>query len=266
MVKNYNKLLLKNGYFIYKIKNKKKLTKLKKLIYLNSKKILKIKDNENFFFNNFYKYEKSKKILNEFRFKIMKKINNDYFGAQCGYEIFSEIINNLFGPDIVAQKNINLVIQNPQDDTQITVHRDSPPNSLYEIVVWVPLTNTYKTKNMFILNKENTKKILNKIRKSSKKNINHKKIMNGYFNFAFDKSDKHNLKFGEALLFWAPLIHCVPKNTEKETRWSLNFRFKNMFSPYGTKGFIDYFKTSNLSSITKLALEKKKENLLDENC
>ena len=39
--------------------------------------------------------------------------------AQCGYEIFSEIINNLFGPDIVAQKNINLIIQNPQDDTQI---------------------------------------------------------------------------------------------------------------------------------------------------
>ena len=34
----------------------------------------------------------------------MKKINNEYFGAQCGYEIFSEIINNLFGPDIVAQR------------------------------------------------------------------------------------------------------------------------------------------------------------------
>ena len=81
--------------------------------------------------------------------------------------------------------------------------------------------------------------------------------MTNYFNFAFDKSDKHNLKF-ESASFWAPLIHCVPKNTEKETRWSLNFRFKNMFSPMELR-VIDYFKTTNLSSITKLALEKKRK-------
>ena len=265
MVNKYNNLLLKNGYFIYKIKNKKSLINLRNFIYSNSKKILKVGGKENYFFNKFHKYEKNKKDLNDFRFKIMQRVNNKFFGAQCGYEIFSEIIHQLFGPDIVAQKNINLVIQKPEDDTQITVHRDAPSNSLYEIVVWVPLTSTYKTKNMFILDKKNTKKALSSLRNSTKKNSDKKTTMSNFFDFAFKKSNKHNLKFGEALLFWAPLIHCVPKNIEKETRWSLNFRFKNMFSPYGTKGFIDYFKTSNLSSITKLALEKKRENLFDKN-
>jgi len=155
-----------------------------------------------------------------------------------------------------------LVIQRPGDSSQTTVHRDSPPNSLYEIVVWVPLTKTYKTKNMYILDKKQTSKIYKMINNSIKKNINVDNIMEDYFKFAFKKSKSFNLNFGEALIFWAPLVHCVEMNKEKSSRWSLNFRYKNTFSPYGTKGFIDYFQIANQSEVTKLAIEKKLEKVL----
>lgn len=250
---------LKNGYFIYKIKNKKDLFALKKALLLNSKKILKKKINDKNFFDNFHHL--STKNNNEFRMSLMKRINKKYYGSKMGYKIFSDIIEKILGKDIVTQKNINLVIQRPGDDSQTTVHRDSPPNSLYEIVVWVPLTKTYKTKNMYILDKKQTSKIYKIIGKSVKKNKNFDETMEKYFKFAFRNAKSFDLNFGEAIVFWAPLVHCVETNKETTTRWSFNFRYKNTFTPYGTKGFIDYFKISNQSIVTKLALEKRSEIL-----
>jgi sporadic carbohydrate cluster 2OG-Fe(II) oxygenase len=247
----------KNGYFVYKIKNKKDLFTLKKSIITNSKILLKKKIRDQNFFDNFHNLKI--KNNNSFRMNLMKKINRKHFGSKIGFKIFSDIIEEIFGKDIVTQKNINLVIQQPGDDSQTTVHRDSPPNSLYEVVVWVPLTKTYKTKNMYILNKSQTSKIYKMVEMSLKKNENVDETMDKYFKFAFKKAKRFNLNFGEAIIFWAPLVHCVEMNKEKTTRWSFNFRYKNTFTPYGTKGFIDYFKISNQSIVTKLALEKRTE-------
>ena len=68
---------------------------------------------------------------------------------------------------------MNLVIQKPDDVNQVTLHRDAPPNSPYEIVVWVPLTKVFKTKNMYILEKKETIKLLNNLRvlKKNKKDL-----------------------------------------------------------------------------------------------
>ena len=247
----------KNGYFIHKIKNKKDLVLLKKSLLINSKKILKRSINDKNFFDNFHNLSINNN--NDFRMNLMKKINNKNYGSKIGYRIFSDIIEKIFGKDVVTQKNINLVIQRPGDDSQTTVHRDSPPNSLYEIVVWVPLTKTYKTKNMYILDKKQTSKIYKMVNNSVKKNKNFDQTMEKYFKFAFKNAKSFNLNFGEAIIFWAPLVHCVETNKETTTRWSFNFRYKNTFTPYGTKGFIDYFKISNQSVVTRLAIEKRSE-------
>ena len=245
------------GYFIYKIKNLKLLEELKNKILFNSKNILNIKNNKEKFFDNFHNNINKEININKFRMNLMQQINDNNYGAVKGYQIFKDIINEIFGQDVVTQKNINLVIQMPNDESQTTVHRDAPPNSLYEIVVWLPLTSTYKTKNMFILDKLETSKIYSKIHKSIKTNKKSDEIMNQYFKNAFQNSNSHNLNYGEALIFWAPLVHCVKVNQEKETRWSINFRYKNTFSPYGTKDFIDYFKIADESIVTKLVLEKE---------
>lgn len=256
MVEKNIKSLIKNGYFIYNIKDKKKLKYLKNDIFKESKVILKEKIKKNFF-NQFHNINITSQKLNEYRLKLMSKINSKGKFSKKGYEIFQNIMQTIFGLDIVAQKNVNLVIQKPNDTSQISVHRDAPPNSDYEVVVWVPLVDTYKSKNMYILNKNDTAQLIKKIKKYSNLNKKNKKIIDFYYSFAFNRAKKHKLKFGQAIIFWTGLIHCVPINKEKETRWSLNFRFKNTFSPYGTKGFPDYFAIINSSPITKLALEKK---------
>ena len=71
MVRNQNYIsqLLKKGYFIYNIKEKKLLNNLRNLIYINSKKILKNNYEKNILFNYFHKINNKKISLNEFRMK-----------------------------------------------------------------------------------------------------------------------------------------------------------------------------------------------------
>ena len=66
---NYINQLLKKGYFIYNIKEKKLLNNLRNLIYINSKKILKNNYEKNILFNYFNKINNKKISLNEFRMK-----------------------------------------------------------------------------------------------------------------------------------------------------------------------------------------------------
>ena len=44
------------------------------------------------------------------------------------------------------------------------------------------------------------------------------------------------------ILFKTGNFHYIPLNSENETRFTLNFRFKNLFSVYGSKVYPEYFK------------------------
>ena len=48
-------------------------------------------------------------------------------------------------------------------------HRDAPLNSSYEIVIWIPLVDCYKTKSMYILNFDKTNRALNFLKKNKMK-------------------------------------------------------------------------------------------------
>ena len=68
-----------------------------------------------------------------------------------------------------------------------------------------------------------------------------------------------NLKAGEAILFSPNCLHGNVVNKEKNTRWSLNVRYKNIFSPYSKikneKKIGSFYKPISLKGITKFNLE-----------
>ena len=66
-----------------------------------------------------------------------------------------------------------------------------------------------------------------------------------------------NIKKGEILLFNQSLPHGNRVNLEKETRWSMNCRFKSMFSPYGDKKIGEFFVPITTRSMTKIGLKYK---------
>ena len=244
----------RKGFYIEKKGIKKIFFKnVKSKIFRASKNILKIKcNNQDKFFNSFHKLNLSPTDLNLFRQQLNKEINEKNFAIKQGFKALKNQLTLLLGPDIVAQNRVNLVIQKPGDLNQVTLHRDSPPNSPYEIVVWVPLTKVFKTKNMYILEKKETIKLVNNLRRL-KKNKNN--LLASIFKKVENKATKNKMNFGEALFFSTSLFHQVGINNENETRWSLNFRFKSLYSPYGQKRYPEFFDVIQKSPVSKLALE-----------
>ena len=142
----------------------------------------------------------------------------------------------------MMQNNINLSIQLPNDDSSLLpVHSDVwSGDSPFEIVVWMPLVNCYKTKSMYILPPKKYKKM----------EKNFKSLLAKDSEAIFKKIKKNlkwiNIKKGEILLFNQSLPHGNRVNLEKETRWSMNCRFKSIFSPYGDKKIGEFFQPITL--------------------
>ena len=64
-----------------------------------------------------------------------------------------------------------------------------------------------------------------------------------------------NVKYGQVLLFNQTLPHGNITNKEKETSWSLNCRFKSVFTPYRDKKLGEFFEPITLRKISQLAVK-----------
>ena len=65
------------------------------------------------------------------------------------------------------------------------------------------------------------------------------------------------IKYGQILIFNQCLPHGNTLNKENETRWSLNCRFKNVFTPHSDKKIGEFFEPITLRAISELGLKYK---------
>ena len=96
------------------------------------------------------------------------------------------------------------------------------------------------------------------------------KFKNKSSDFLFNKIKKKikwlNIKYGEFLIFNQSLPHGNVVNVEKESRISMNCRFKGLYTPYGSKNIGDFFDTrgmfivKNLDDITNVCNSITTEN------
>ncbi len=245
----YSKKFLQNGFIISKIEEKKSLNYLKNLVLKHSKIILK-KNIINL--NKIHKYISSKD-LNEFRLEIINKINRD---KKTRYHYFNSARNSLYtlaSNELMMQKNINLSIQLPNDDSSLLpIHSDVwSGDSPHEINLWIPLVDCYKTKSMYILE--------NKYINNFNSNIKNKKIKSSeqIYNTVKNKIKWLKINYGQFLIFNQALPHGNVVNKENETRWSMNCRFKSIFSPYGDKKIGEFFLPITTRPMTSIGLNFK---------
>ena len=238
----------KKGFVIIDVKNvsslhylQDKIIKSTRLDY-NKKKFSKLD-----FLNNVHKKVKVKD-LNKFRLSIMKNINNDKKFKHYIYDISKERLNSLVGNELVMQKRINLSIQFPKDNSSLLpVHSDTWSGlSPFEAVIWIPLVDCYKTKSMYILKPNENNKFLKKFNKLI--HMDSEKI----FSVIRKKVTWLNLKFGQILIFNQQLPHGNIVNKENETRWSMNCRFKSIFSPYADKRIGEFYEPITMKAVSEL--------------
>lgn len=237
-VKNY----LSNGYIIKNIKQIKSLDYIRKIFI---KEIIKIfpdqkNKNEEDILNNIHKKIKVKN-LNEFRLKIFNNVNMNEKFKMSYYNLSKEFLDQIVGNELVMQSRINLSIQMPKDSSSLLpIHADTWSGvSPFEVVVWLPLVDCYQTKTMYFLKKKSISKV-NKILLDKK--LSTDKI------FAKIKKDVEwlELKYGQVLIFDQSIPHGNVVNKEIETRWSMNCRFKGIFTPYGDKKLGEFFEPISL--------------------
>jgi len=238
------------GFEVVPVEDFSKLLQFREKIFQKAKEIVGYNGNDvDEFFNNFHKLNLKGVNLNEKRMEIINYCTQNLEVGRTIYELFKNLIIQLIGSDIVAQKTTNLVIHQPGDQNAEALHRDSPSNSPFEITIWLPLVNVYGTKSMYLLNREKSREALLILKRDYEE----------FAVFSKQHAESIDAPFGNALFFWQGLIHGVPINDENETRWSLNMRYKNLFSPCGSKGLIEFFDLLQLSPLTRIALDYEKE-------
>lgn len=237
-----SKQFIKKGYLVLKIENKKSYKKISKHISKIIRKFLKIKNNykDDFIFNNIHNLLGNKN-LNELRLKIYNELNSKKWFNKTYFSLASNAIKLLVGTELAMQNNINFSIQTPKDKSStLNIHADSlSGESKFQVVLWVPLVNAYKTKSMYIYPREFSLKQIKQLNKYKYRGIEtiHK---NNLKRRKFIK-----VKKGEFLIFSPNLLHGNELNITNETRISMNARFKNFFSTYSEKNIygkrIGYF-------------------------
>ena len=162
-------------------------------------------------------------------------------------------MKDLLGPDLSIQTKLNLSIQMPNDkDSVLDLLTDAlSGQSVFEVVLCVPLTRSYSSNSMYIFSREKTYEILDNLIESEKKGMQH--LFNEY------KKDANflELKYGQCLIFSPTLFHGNILNNTDITRVSLNCRFKNVFSheaKNGERRLGSFYRVLNLSPVTKLGL------------
>ena len=172
---------------------------------------------------------------------------------QNNIKISKKYLDILVGNELAIQKRINLSIQLPNDSSSLLpLHADTWSGvSPFETVIWLPLVDCYRTKTMYILP-------ANKVKKYENKFLG-KKIKSSQQIFNLIKKDLIWLKvnYGEVLVFDQSLPHGNIVNIEKETRWSMNIRFKGLFTPYGDKKLGEFFEPITLKPISKKGMNYK---------
>ena len=252
-----NKSYLSNGYVIEKSEEKEALRQIRSVFIKNINRLLPKTKNkkDDFVLNNIHKFI-DLKDLNSFRLEIIHKINNTNNFKKNFFKVSKKMVESIVGNELVMQTKINLSIQIPKDDSSLLpVHADTWSGlSPFESVVLIPLVDCFKTKSMFILPANKSKKI--------DKIFNQKKLKTTKDIFKYIKKDIKWLKinYGQILIFDQTLPHGNVINKENETRWTMNCRFKSVFTPYKDKKIGEFYEPITLKPATKRGLNYKFPN------
>jgi len=183
--------------------------------------------------------------LNEFRVSLIQHLNDLTEFREKYFELGAASIIEIAGSELVMQKRVNLSIQLPDDESSLLpIHADTwSGDSPYELVAWVPLVDCFETKSMYIY--PGSSKELGEIDSELFNGAN--RSADDLFATIKDRVEWLRVDYGQLLIFDQALPHGNVVNVSGETRWSMNCRFKNTYSPYGDKKLGEFFEPISVS-------------------
>ena len=243
-----------NGYVIRKVENIDALNWIRKKFLDFSKTLLELnkKSDKKNLLDQIHLFV-SKKDLNHFRLRMIEQINDESNFRKKYFSLAKKYLEILVGNELAMQLRVNLSIQLPDDDSSLLpVHADTwSGDSPFEVVIWVPLVDCFRSKSMYLLPPNDENKLI--LEQSIKKGKSSEEL----FKIISEKIIWLDVNYGELLIFNQALPHGNRINNEKETRWSMNCRFKGVFTPYNDKKIGEFFEPITLRAASRAGMNYK---------
>jgi sporadic carbohydrate cluster 2OG-Fe(II) oxygenase len=188
--------------------------------------------------------------LNDLRLAVINGANAEPWFRECYYAIGRKLLSAIVGNELVMQRRVNLSIQLPDDDSSLLpVHADVwSGDSPYEVVMWLPLVNCFGTKAMYLMPPAKDAAIQSRFSDfNGKSSEDLFKAIQGDVRFI-------DISYGQVIVFNHNLMHGNRVNRETETRWSMNCRFKSLFSPYADKRLGEFFEPITIRPATRVGM------------
>jgi sporadic carbohydrate cluster 2OG-Fe(II) oxygenase len=242
---------LTHGFIKFKIENLDGLHAIRDLIINTTAQHLDIKNPDPKIFLGQVHTSTTPEQLNNLRLTIINNIRSTSWFRPTYLSLARNIINKIVGNELVMQRSLGLSVQLPKDGSSLLpTHSDVwSGDSKFESVFWLPLVDCFKTKSMYIVDpifNERFQKDLVKHQGKSSEEIY--ELIKKHCNFL-------DVEYGSGIIFNQNLMHGNRINNEKETRWSMNCRFKNMMSPYGDKRLGEFFEPITIRAQTQAAID-----------
>ena len=249
--KELGKEFKSQGYIVRSVENLKQLTLFRDLVKsLAQDSVTGLAEDPAKALNEFHKHI-SVADLNTTRLKIIHGMNEQEWTRFALFEFTRTWLERLVGNELAMQLRLNLSIQMPGDSSSLlAIHSDTwGGDSPFEVVVWLPLVDCYRTKSMFLLPPEPTIRLHQQFGDLAGTNSE------DIYQAVKDDLIWMSIPYGSFLLFNQNLPHGNRVNEEDETRWSVNCRFKGVFTPYSQKKLGEFFEPITLRPASYLGLK-----------
>ena len=243
---------ISQGHIVRPVENRKALDRIRSnLVSIAAKELNIASSIDHDQFLNSIANRVSVGTLNEFRLSAIKGMNSISTLRADYYSLAQNALSSIVGNELAMQRRINLSIQLPNDESSLLpVHADVwAGDSPFEIVLWVPFVDCYGSKTMFLLPPAPDREMKARFAELGSKGAE------DLFDAIQGDLLWPTVKYGEVMLFAQTLMHGNRVNKEPDTRWTMNCRFKSVFSPYSDKKLGEFFEPITLRPASRIALD-----------
>ena len=169
-------------------------------------------------------------FINDVRLHLYSKLNAVENVRQKYFGLASTLIQSLVGNELAMQNKVNLSIQQPLDQTSVLeLHSDVwSGDSPFQVVLWVPMTDSLSSNAMFLLNPELSFEAYQRALDGELDSM-------AKIHSAYESQFKTiEVRFGEILIFDSNCLHGNQVNRTETSRWSLNCRVASLLAPATT--------------------------------
>lgn len=189
--------------------------------------------------------------LNDLRLAVIDALVNAPWFREAYFACGRSLIERIVGNELAMQRGLGFSIQLPDDrSSTLPLHSDAwSEDSPFEVVLWIPLVDVRATKSMFVVPRDRDDVWRSRMHEFAGKTVDQ------FYAALEDDVDFLDIPYGNVLLFTHTIMHGNIVNREPTARWSMNVRFKSLFTPYSDKKLGDFFDPITLRAASRVGMQ-----------